>query len=188
MLALDSGEHFRVHTDLLELCSPKLASLLNSSGRGHVHLTDVSGKQALLLLHALYAGPGLSAWAQMQSPRDLADLARLSKVVSCSQLLETADKALVKYVVNDIKQPKPTWHSPWLRASTVVHEYMSAHKLGLPAYQKQCAAVMVDLCSRRQLPTYHLESNAVAESFQLSVLIPFLDELQQHFGRQTEMQ
>ena len=148
-LVLDSGERFRVHTDLLELSSAHLASVLQARGTEVMLLADVSVHEARLLLRALYAQPCLCKWAAEQSPADLLSLAQIASTLGCTKMCNTVDSVVTTMVKTPMscKPEKSRLRAGhWLMPQQVLWRYLQSHACGLKGLQSVLADQIVELC------------------------------------------
>lgn len=162
-LVLDSGQVFHVHADLLELSSSTLAEALatargRSSGAApSLHLPGVTGRQAIILLQALYAMPSAVTWASAQPATDLLELASVCHALACARLLHLAQDALVKQAHACITK------------DNAIKLYYQARQLDMSAFQQECAVSIVKL-----LPELKLDQSAGNEGL-LPILRGFRD-------------
>lgn len=159
MLVVDSGERFRVHPDLLELGSPRLAQQMQEDGSSSsVLLPDVTGSQALFLLHALYAQPSLYDWAASQPQRSLLDLAGLSSSLGFVSMVSVLEQALVKATKAALQGRSADHVGSWLSPNTVLSLYELAHHNKLAALQMELAICIACFCRTGELKSCHLHS------------------------------
>ena len=133
---LDSGEVFRVHSQLLELSSTTLAEALAACAPGRAYslvLPDIDSKAVLLLLHALCAAPATNIWADAQPADQLRALASVCHALGCMQMVHVVDRALVKQA------------NVCITARNAVKCYHLARQLDMQGFARECSKVIARL-------------------------------------------
>ena len=101
-ITLDSGQQYRVDEMKMYSESDALREMLlqvrpraRAPAPSAMVLPGVSDKQFHVLMHALYASDA-ATWAQHQSASDLWELAEVSHMLGCANVLALAGKALMR--------------------------------------------------------------------------------------------
>ena len=159
MLVLDSGAAFSVHSLYLLHISPVFSNALAcTSGTPAAHddsprqrqgpaakrakqalrlpLPGTSRKQALLLLHCMYAFDR-SAWASTLDPPELVEVARIADRFDCAKVLQLVDNALVQ-ACKVPERPVAGAARMWTTAEQAPAQYQLARQLHLPQLELHC--------------------------------------------------
>ena len=159
VVKLDSGQEYQIHKDFLHRATrrwePWRSRAAASSVTSPIQLANVTDKQFLVLLHAVYViMPNSSSyslpkageqWADAQAVPDLLDMAAASHAMGCIGMLAVADQALMKQscAIQSASELLLHWRQAW--------------QLGLVGTQQRCTVAVMKL-----LPDMSREELAIA--------------------------